>query len=121
MICRSCGREINDGAKFCPYCGMDPSVPVGTGSSWSSPPAPTGPAGLEAPVSGTGKGKKGLLIGLAVAAVAVAVGVAVGVSGLFSNPKSQVEKAMAKSAAAYAAAKPITFQDMHFRTDIGKV
>ena len=24
-------------------------------------------------------------------------------------------------AAAYAAAKPITFQDMHFRTDIGKV
>ena len=105
MICRSCGREINDGAKFCPYCGMDPSVPVGTGSSWSSPPAPTGPAGLEAPVSGTGKGKKGLLIGLAVAAVAVAVGVAVGVSGLFSNPKSQVEKAMAKSAAAYAAAE----------------
>ena len=105
MICRSCGREINDGAKFCPYCGMDPSVPVGTGSSWSSPPAPTGPAGLEAPVSGTGKGKKGLLIGLAVAAVAVAVGVAVGVSGLFSNPKSQVEKAMAKSAAAYDAAE----------------
>lgn len=105
MICRSCGREINDGAKFCPYCGMDPSVPVGTGSSWSSPPAPAGPAGLKAPVSGTGKGKKGLLIGLAVAAVAVAVGVAVGVSGLFSNPKSQVEKAMAKSAAAYAAAE----------------
>ena len=35
--------------------------------------------------------------------------------------QSELERLRQNIAAAYAAAKPISFQDMHFRTDIGKV
>lgn len=102
MICRSCGQEISDEAKFCPYCGMDPAGTAGGGSAWSPSPGTAGYAGPEAPV-GRRKGK-GLLIGGIVAAVAVVTAAAVAVSGLFSNPKGQVERALAKSTAAYAQA-----------------
>ena len=78
-------------------------------------------SGLGGFVGGGKKKKTGLIAGGLVAAVAVIAAAAVTVTGLFANPKGQVEKAMAKSAAAYAAAKPISFQDMHFRADIGKV
>ena len=93
MICRYCGNEMKDDAKFCPHCGA-----VNGASSLPVYPSP------EAPVGG-GKKKKGLFIGLGVALVAVVAGVAVGVSGLFSSPKGQLEKAMARSAAAYVQAE----------------
>ena len=92
MTCRYCGNELRDDAKFCPHCGAvsgtAPMAPV-----YDSPKAPSG-----------GKGKKGLLIGGAVAAVAVIALLTVVVSGMLSNAKGQVEKALSKTAAAYAAA-----------------
>lgn len=93
MTCRYCGNELRDDAKFCPHCGAvsgtAPMAPV-----YDSPKAPSG-----------GKGKKGLLIGGAVAAVAVIALLTVVVSGMLSNAKGQVEKALSKTAAAYAAAE----------------
>lgn len=92
MICKSCGNEIRDDAKFCPHCG----AVSGEAPSYAAP---------EAPVPGAGSGKKRLILGgVAAVVVAVIAIVAVFAGGLFSNPKKQVERAMAKSAAAYAAA-----------------
>lgn len=105
MICRNCGREMNNEATFCPYCGMDPSAP--TWSEIARNPAPGSPdySGPEAPVPGAGK-KKGLFIGGAIGAVVLVIALAVVfASGLFANPKGQVEQAIAKSLAAYQAAE----------------
>ena len=30
MFCKNCGKEVNDGAKFCPFCGSAPSGDVVT-------------------------------------------------------------------------------------------
>ena len=105
MICRNCGREINDEATFCPYCGMDPAAP--TWPEIARNPAPGSPdySGPETPVPGAGK-KKGLFIGGAIGAVVLVIALAVVfASGLFANPKGQVEQAIAKSLAAYQAAE----------------
>ena len=94
MICGRCGKNIQEGAAFCPYCG----AVVGA-------KGPTNYAGLEAPASGGG-GKKGLLIGgIAAAVVAIIAVIAVVASGVFSNPKGALERAAAKSLAAYAQAE----------------
>lgn len=93
MICKYCGNEIRDDAKFCPHCGA---------VSGAAPEAAVPPAGPEAPAGG-GK-KKGLLIAGAVAAVALLAALAAVAGGLFSNPKRAVEAAAVKSAAAYAQA-----------------
>lgn len=105
MTCRQCGNEIRDDARFCPHCGALNSPDMGSGlpegaAPYSAPPSYTGP---EAPVSGGGK--KGLIIGVAVAVVAVAAVLIAVMSGLFSNPKKQVEAAFVKTAAAYAQAE----------------
>lgn len=130
MLCSQCGKEIGDGAKFCPHCGAAAAAPTsgpaatpesgaGTGSytyaygSSTSNSAGVGsaPASPPSPPEDTGKrGKKGFIIGGAVAAVAV---VAVLVSNLFTSPKGQVEKAIAKSLSAYASAgEKIDLPDM---------
>lgn len=100
MTCRNCGREINDGSVFCPHCGttqaLSPESPRNAASGGSAP-------AWEAPEGGGKKKKTGLLIGIG-AAVAVVAVLAVVLSGLFSNPKKQVEAAFVKSAAAYAQA-----------------
>lgn len=93
MLCRFCGNEMNDGAAFCPHCG------AANGAQAPSYPSP------EAPAGGGGKKKTGLIIGGAVVLVAAMALIVAAVTGLFANPKAQVEKAMAKSAAAYAAAE----------------
>ena len=104
MICKNCGNEIRDDAKFCPHCGRmtdsDPGSGLPQGASPYSTSAYTGP---EAPVSGGGK-KKGLIIGGVVAAVAVVAVLVVMVSGMFSSAKGQVEKAVSQSLAAYVQA-----------------
>lgn len=94
MICRNCGNEIRDDAKFCPHCGTV-SGAEGQPSSYAGP---------EGPVPGMGRGKKGLLIGGIVAAVAVVALVAVVAGNLFSDPKGQLGRAVAKTVAAYEAA-----------------
>lgn len=134
MLCLQCGKEISDGAKFCPHCGAaaaastpnpaaTPESGAGTGSytyaygssTSSSAGVGSAPASPPSPPEDTGKrGKKGLIIGGAVAAVAVvAVLLVVLVSNLFTSPKGQVEKAIAKSLSAYASAGgKIDFPDM---------
>lgn len=134
MLCLQCGKEISDGAKFCPHCGAaaaasapnpatTPESGAGTGSytyaygssTSSSAGVGSAPASPPSPPEDTGKrGKKGFIIGGAVAAVAVvAAAVFLLVSGVFSSPKGQVEKAIAKSLSAYASAGgKIDFPDM---------
>lgn len=93
MTCKNCGKEINDGSVFCPYCGTVQA------SAQNATPAWEGPEG------GGKKKKTGLIAGVAVAAVAVVAALAVALSGVFASPKGKVEKAFAKSAAAFAAAE----------------
>ena len=89
MICRNCGNEMREDARFCPHCGaVNGEIPGA---------APY--AGPEAPVGGGKKKKTGLIIGIAAAVVVVAAVIVVMMSGLFSNPKTQVEAAFVKSAA----------------------
>lgn len=105
MICRSCGNEIRDDAKFCPHCGQmnGPDMEGGL-SQGAAPYSPSGYTGPEAPVPGGG-GKKGLIIGGVVAVIAVIAVLVVAVSGMLSPAKGQVEKAMTKTCAAYAQAE----------------
>ncbi len=105
MICRNCGNEMREDARFCPHCGAmnapapEGGLPQGAPSYSSAAPAWEGPEG------GGRKKKTGLFIGVGVAVVAVIALVAVFAGGLFSNPKKQVEAAFVKSAAAYVQAE----------------
>lgn len=105
MICRNCGNEMREDARFCPHCGAmnapapEGGLPQGAPSYSSAAPAWEGPEG------GGKKKKAGLFIGVGVAVVAVIALVAVFAGGLFSNPKKQVEAAFVKSVAAYVQAE----------------
>lgn len=105
MICRNCGNEMREDARFCPHCGAmnapapEGGLPQGAPSYSSAAPAWEGPEG------GGKKKKTGIFIGVGVAVVAVIALVAVFAGGLFSNPKKQVEAAFVKSAAAYVQAE----------------
>lgn len=97
MICKNCGKEMPDDARFCPGCGA-----VG-GTVQNSPGYPAlEKDGPESPLGG--KKKTGLLIGGVLAIAAVAVAAVVAVSGLLASSKGLVERSAAKSAAAYAQA-----------------
>lgn len=103
MVCKNCGNEMRDDARFCPHCGTINNPDLGSGLPQGAAPYSAQPyTGPETPV---GKKKTGLFLGLAVAAVAVIAVAAVAVSGLFASPKGQVEKALAKSLAAYEEAE----------------
>ena len=109
MFCLKCGKEIENGAKFCPHCGAVTSA--GAAPSAPKPPVYTMPEGNNSfdwsPSSQGGNKRRGagLIIGGAAAAVLVVVLVIVAISGLFSSPKGQVEKALAKTMDAYSGAK----------------
>lgn len=90
MTCRYCGNEIKEDAKFCPFCGA-------ANKEFQAEIAPEAPE--------ESKPRIGLLIGIAVAVIVVVALVLALFGGLFSNPKGQVEKAAAKTAAAYAQAE----------------
>ena len=109
MFCLKCGKEIENGAKFCPHCGAVTSAAPGSQGASSGAPVYTMPDSgngtaqwSSAPQGGNKRRGTGLLIGGAVAAVLVIVVIIAAVGGLFSSPKGQVEKALAKTAAAYA-------------------
>lgn len=104
MICKNCGNEMRDDARFCPHCGMVNDPGPGSALPQSAAPYSSAPA-WESPEGGGKKKKTGLIIAVAAAVVAVAAVVVAMMSGLFSNPKKQVEAALVKSAAAYAQAE----------------
>lgn len=114
MFCLKCGKEIEAGAKFCPHCGAATSAGFGAagGPSASTPPEPpvyTMPSAQSSPwpeAGQDGNKRRGmpLLIGGIAAAALVVVLIVAAIGGLFSSPKGQVEKAIAKTAAAYAGA-----------------
>lgn len=121
MLCLNCGKEISDGAKFCPHCGAItaastiPRTDGAGGAPYTYSYGAVSPSPAPTPPEGTGKGrKKGLLIGgIAAVTVVIAALVAVVAGGLFSNPKGTVELAFAKTAAAYSdAAKGMGLPDM---------
>lgn len=103
MFCRNCGKEMRDDAKFCPSCGAVNSTASG-GSAQEGrfqQPVPVQDTASSAGTPGKRRGA-GLLIGAGVAAVAVIALLVVAVSGLFASPKGRVEKAVAKTVAAYS-------------------
>lgn len=108
MFCRNCGKEIRDDSVFCPncgaVCGANPGSGANPGGGLPQGAAPYGAPSWEGPEGGRKKRRgAGLILGgIAVAAVAVAGVLAVTVGGLFASPKGQVEKALAKTAAAYS-------------------
>lgn len=115
MFCLKCGKEIEAGAKFCPHCGAATSAGFGAagGPSASTPPEPpvytmpsaqSSSAWSEAGQDGNKRRGMPLLIGGIAAAALVVVLIVAAIGGLFSSPKGQVEKAIAKTAAAYAGA-----------------
>ena len=99
MVCKNCGNELRDDARFCPHCGAS-AMPAPGGQPPQEADAPQAPA-WEGPEGNGGKKKAGLMIGIAVAAVAVVALLVFVLGGLFSNSKKQVEAAFVKSAAAY--------------------
>lgn len=106
MICKNCGNEIRDDARFCPHCGALNSPSMGSGlPEGAAPYGASGYTGPEGPVPGEKKGKTGLLIAGAVAVVAVIAVAAAAVGGLFSSPKKQLEKAVTRTLAAYEQAE----------------
>lgn len=106
MICKHCGNEIRDDARFCPHCGTANTPGLGSELPQGAVPygAPATPV-WEGPEGGEKKKKTGLFIGIGAAVVAVIVLAAVLAGGLFSNPKKQVEAAFVKSAADYIRAE----------------
>lgn len=109
MFCTNCGKELDNNARFCPYCGS-----VITADAPQFPPAANpAPASYGSTgTSGSGlnpqqpkpRGWGKILIGAAAGVLVAALAVGLAVSGVFSSDKSKVMKAAAKSASAYAAA-----------------
>lgn len=94
MICRNCGKELDDGARFCPGCG--------TALTAENPTAPQ-----ERPVytvyDEPKKAPKWLIPVIAVAAAAVVVLVCL-LSGVFDSPAARLGKALNKSGSAFVSA-----------------
>lgn len=107
MFCGKCGKEIGDGAKFCPYCGAmtgvqddawtpAPSQPSAANTTY--PPQIIEPAGAK---KSKGFAALAAIGGVAVVAVIAAV---VLLGGVFSGPKGALTKAMTKSVNAWQSA-----------------
>lgn len=116
MLCFHCGKEISEGAKFCPHCGAIITASASDPASGTGRAGGAGPytysygAGVSSPASPPSppekRGKKGLIIGGCVAAAVIVIALlVVALSGLFSSPKDQVEKALIKTIAAHAEAR----------------
>ena len=106
MFCFNCGKEIPNGSGACPYCGAATGGGDAAAGARQAAERAAAPAPAPAPAPSGGKGiGKGVIIGAASAVVVIILAAVLALSGLFSSPKGKVEKAFAKSAAAYAAAQ----------------
>ena len=100
MFCTKCGKENEDGAKFCNGCGAtfeSPVTPVAPVTPVVAPaPAPTE---ATAPAPQQPKKKTGLIIGIVVAVVAVIVAVVLAIvllGGKDNNKKDDKEEETTK-------------------------
>ncbi len=70
-LCVSCGKELKDGARFCPYCGAGQPLPS------PEPPAPReAPPVPSAPLPQKKKSKAPLIVGIVLAAAVLIAGLA---------------------------------------------
>ena len=125
MFCGNCGKKVEDGSKFCPYCGTpvapgqgDNAAPAqdvilnaldaGTETGTAAPAAGGSVAPLPArgQVMETGNSRRnlGVLAGLGGAAALLIVLAAVLLSGALSGPKGALGKAASRSVNAWQAA-----------------
>jgi len=123
VFCKNCGKELQQGAKFCAGCGTpvpaeevkeevntvpaaepaaEAAEPAAKGESTAREPAAAEPVNVPA-VAGKKPGK-GILIGAVAAVAVVALVVILVVSGVFSSPKAKVGAALLKTKEAYSAA-----------------
>lgn len=121
MFCLQCGKELDNNAKFCPYCGAVVAAntpqfaPAADPASALSGNPGTGRPGFDQdPRRAKIRGRSMVLIGAVAAVVAVVVlAVALIAGGLFSGDKGTVERALVKSVSAYAdAAKDVGLPDL---------
>lgn len=106
MFCKNCGKELNEGAKFCAGCGtsVDTEEVVAEEVVAETPESVPQPAPVE-PEKDSGRKRpgKGVVIAAAVVAViAIVVGLIAG--GAFTPAKAKVGLALLKSAKAYTEA-----------------
>ena len=121
MFCGNCGKKIEDGVKFCPYCGTSAAPGQGANAApgqdvilnaldaGTAAPAAGGsaaPLPAQGPVMETGNNRRslGLLAGLGGAAALLIVLAAVLLGGILGGPKGTLGKAAAKSVDAWQAA-----------------
>lgn len=125
MFCGKCGKKVEDGAKFCPYCGasltaqqgenaapaqdvilnaLDAQTGAAPASGMAAPAAAPLPAQGRVMETGNSRRRLGVLAGLGGAAVLLIILAVVLFGGLLSGPKGTLGKAVAKSVNAWQAA-----------------
>lgn len=85
--CRNCGQQMNDGAAFCPNCGMRSSLQPGAQNSYTPPAG----AGFN-PKPAAGKKLLGLKLLLPVVAIVIVAVVAVNAFSGGSGPDGALKK-----------------------------
>jgi zinc-ribbon domain/WD40-like Beta Propeller Repeat len=98
MFCRNCGKQIEEGLKFCPFCGADQAAPVAV-------------PGAQPPPGGKKRGMKtATIVIIVVVAVLVlagaAVGIYFGVKGSSDNSKPPVTTGT-KPSSSTGSSKPV--------------
>ncbi len=102
MKCLHCGRELQDGTKFCPFCGAVSGA--GSTAQPSAGPAANGSGAAPGRPKGGKNHRRDLLIigGAAAAAIAAVALIIAVVMGVFRSPKEQLGFALAQTVSAYS-------------------
>ena len=123
MFCMNCGKNLDNNAKFCPYCGKVIAADAPRPAP-APEPAPvsygnTGTSGFDKePQRPKSRGLGKVLAAVAAVAVIAALGVGLFFSGVFSGDKGKVFGAVSKTVSAYAdAAKSAGLPDLKSLTE----
>ena len=128
MFCMNCGKQIRDGARFCPYCGADQSDAVPASAPAPAAPTAEAPQRRQAPSPASRsakaapkkkKNRTGLVIGLLLLLAVLAVG------GYFGYQKIIFPKTVVKDAellVSYLETSPQrdNWQDFELRAEFDK-